>query len=114
MSVRTEVAMGTLVSIEVVSMEVVPDALDRAFGWFYQIEAVARALTPVSELMRLTCRIGAACPASEILFQSVNFALTVAEETDGAFDPTVGHRHGADGFNRIIARAKPFTRRRPL
>jgi thiamine biosynthesis lipoprotein len=34
------------------------------------------------------------------LFEAVRFALTVAEESGGAFDPTVGHRMAARGFNR--------------
>jgi FAD:protein FMN transferase len=34
------------------------------------------------------------------LFEAVRFALMVAEETGGAFDPTVGRRMAARGFNR--------------
>jgi thiamine biosynthesis lipoprotein len=43
---------------------------------------------------------GEAAPASSILFEAVRFALQVAEESGGAFDPTVGHRMAARGFNR--------------
>ncbi len=39
-------------------------------------------------------------PVSAILFEAVRFALMVAEESQGAFDPTVGHRMEARGFNR--------------
>lgn len=35
-----------------------------------------------------------------MLFESVQFALTVAEETGGAFDPTIGHQMERRGFNR--------------
>jgi thiamine biosynthesis lipoprotein len=100
MSVRTEVAMGTLVSIELPSIEVAPDALDRAFGWFHEIEQRCTRFNPASELMQLGAHIGQPVSVSEILFEAVRFALTVAEETDGAFDPTVGHRMEARGFNR--------------
>jgi thiamine biosynthesis lipoprotein len=37
---------------------------------------------------------------SAILFEAVRFALMVAEQSGGAFDPTVGHRVEARGFNR--------------
>src|ERR1022692_1908664 len=99
MSVRTEVAMGTLVSIEVVR-GAPPDALDRAFGWFHEIEERCTRFNPASELMQLGAHIGDPVPVSEVLFEAVRFALTVAEETRGAFDPTVGHRMEARGFNR--------------
>ena len=50
--------------------------------------------------MQLTAQAGVPVPASPILFQAVQFALMVAEESGGAFDPTVGHRMEARGFNR--------------
>lgn len=104
MSARTEVAMGTLVSIEVPSLDAMSDAtadvLDRAFGWFHEIEQRCTRFNSASELMQLGAQVGEAVPVSEILFEAVRFALKVAEETDGAFDPTVGHRMEARGFNR--------------
>jgi thiamine biosynthesis lipoprotein len=39
-------------------------------------------------------------PASAILYEAVQFALKVAEESGGAFDPTIGHRMEARKFNR--------------
>ncbi len=50
--------------------------------------------------MRLSAQTGVPVPASTILFEAVRFALLLAEETGGAFDPTVGHRMEARGFNR--------------
>jgi thiamine biosynthesis lipoprotein len=91
--------MGTLVSIEVVR-GAPADALDRAFGWFHEIEERCTRFNSASELMQLGAHVGEPVPASEILFEAVRFALTVAEETAGAFDPTVGHRMEARGFNR--------------
>ena len=48
---------------------------------------------------------GAGVPvaASPVLFEAVQFALAVAHETGGAFDPTVGHTmeaHGGSGCER--------------
>lgn len=101
MSVRTEAVMGTLVSIRVAGSDAAAEAaLDRAFGWFDEIEARCTRFDERSELRRLTAQAGTAVPASAILYEAVHFALLVAEESGGAFDPTVGHRMEALGFNR--------------
>ncbi len=99
MAIRTEAVMGTLVSIQVVKPGA-DAAVDRAFAWFHEIEACCTRFEAGSELMRLTTQIGSAAPASEILFEAVRFALMVAEESGGAFDPTVGHAMETRGFNR--------------
>ena len=49
--------MGTLLSIEVVR-GAPADALDRAFGWFHEIEERCTRFNPASELMQLGARIG--------------------------------------------------------
>jgi len=99
--------MGTFVTIEVVrdvtlaNFETGVDAaIERAFGWFHEIEQRCTRFDPSSELMQLTASPGVPVAASPILFQAVQFALLVAEESDGAFDPTVGHRMESRGFNR--------------
>jgi thiamine biosynthesis lipoprotein len=93
--------MGTLVTIEVVhSNSDAIEIMDRAFGWFYEIEARCTRFDPRSELMQLTAQAGVPVPASAILYEAVQFAAMLAEETGGAFDPTVGHRMEARGFNR--------------
>src|SRR5580693_8575256 len=101
--IRQEVAMGTLVTIQIVgsaSEDSAHAAMDRAFGWFHEIEARCSRFSERSELMLLTAQAGVAVPASAILYQAVQFALMVAEATGGAFDPTIGHRMHAHGFNR--------------
>jgi thiamine biosynthesis lipoprotein len=97
--VRTEVLMGTLVTIHVVPPGA-DAAIDRAFEWFRDIEARCTRFDGDSELMRLSGRIGEPVPASPILFEAVRFALSVAEDTGGAFDPAVGHLMAARGFDR--------------
>jgi thiamine biosynthesis lipoprotein len=93
--------MGTLVTIHVVQSGAEADpVIDRAFGWFHEIEARCTRFSPQSELMQLSSQAGVPMPASPILYQAVQFALMVAEESGGAFDPTVGHRMEARGFNR--------------
>jgi thiamine biosynthesis lipoprotein len=91
----TEAVMGTIVSIEVDA----PDAaVERAFEWFRLVESHCSRFDAASELRRLT--VGKRTAASPMLFEAVRFALMMAEETDGAFDPTVGGRMAARGFNR--------------
>jgi thiamine biosynthesis lipoprotein len=93
--IRAEAVMGTIVSIEVDA----PDpAVERAFEWFRRVEAHCSRFDEASELRQLPT--GRHTPASPILFEAVRFALLVAEETGGAFDPTVGGRMAARGFNR--------------
>jgi len=96
---RTEAIMGTLVTIRVVRSGA-EAAMDRAFGWFHEIEQRCTRFDPQSELMQLTAHAGSPVPASAILYQAVQFALMVAEESGGAFDPTIGHAMEARGHNR--------------
>jgi thiamine biosynthesis lipoprotein len=100
--------MSTLVTIQVVGASATAGAdaacadtaIGRAFGWFHEIEERCTRFDEQSELMRLTAQTGVPVPASPILYEAVRFALHVAEESGGAFDPTVGHRMEAQGFNR--------------
>lgn len=93
--IRSEAAMGTVVSIQVDA----PDAaVQRAFEWFRHVEAHCSRFDAASELRQLP--VGTAVAASPVLFEAVRFALKVAEETQGAFDPTIGARMARRGFNR--------------
>lgn len=104
---HTIVAMGTIVTIQVAGRE--PDfqqtthreeTIERAFGWFRHIEDRCTRFNPQSESMQLTARIGESVPVSPVLYECVAFALAVAEESGGAFDPTVGGTMQERGFNR--------------
>jgi thiamine biosynthesis lipoprotein len=100
-TIRSEPLMGTIVTVHVVHPG--PDvdaAIDRAFGWFFEIEERCTRFNQQSELMQLTAQPGVPVPVSAILFEAIRFALLVADESGGAFDPTVGHRMEARGFNR--------------
>ena len=99
--------MSTCVTIQVVGHGADPhEALDRrarvdrAFEWFRQVEACCTRFDPHSELMQLTGQIGVPVPVSALLYEAVQFAVAVAEETEGAFDPTIGHSMETRGFNR--------------
>jgi thiamine biosynthesis lipoprotein len=108
MSRRTEILMGTCVSIELLQ----PDdaAIERAFHWFLRVESCCSRFQPDSELARLTAQPGSPVPVSAMLFEAVRFAIEVAEETGGAFDPTVGKQMEQRGFDREYSTG---TRMRP-
>jgi FAD:protein FMN transferase len=97
--VRTEMLMGTVVTIHVVQPGA-EQAVERSFEWFREIEHRCTRFDGASELMQLSAHVGVPVPASAILCEAVQFALSVAADTDGAFDPTVGWRMEARGFNR--------------
>ena len=105
--VHTFAPMGTVVTIQVVGHGE-SDAgrsereagVSRAAAWFRVVEDCCSRFDPASELRRLTERVGTAVPASDMLFEALRFALAVAEESSGAFDPTVGRRMEARGFDR--------------
>jgi len=92
-----------------VTVEIVPpgadgadcaDAVERAFGWFAEVEARCSRFDPESELRRLAPQTGRPVVVSPLLLQAVGFALKVAKASGGAFDPTVGRRQEARGFDR--------------
>jgi thiamine biosynthesis lipoprotein len=104
---RTAVLMGTFVTIEVSGDRAAqPHASDtrerveRAFEWFRRIEECCSRFDRRSELRQLTAQIGVTVPVSAILYEAVQFAVAVAEETSGAFDPTVGFQMERNGFNQ--------------
>ena len=93
--------MGTLVTIQVLAEG--PDvaaAVGRAFGWFREIESRCTRFDPASELMRLCRETGRPMRVSAVLFEAVRFSVEVARLSGGAFDPTIGRRMEARGFDR--------------
>jgi thiamine biosynthesis lipoprotein len=112
--IRIVALMGTFVTIHIVG-HVVGDvagregeterteherAVDGALDWFYKIEECCTRFESSSEAMRLATQVGVPVPVSTIFFEAVQFALAVAEESEGAFDPTVGYAMESLGFNR--------------
>ena len=116
MPVRTDVAMGTLVTIQVPRSLDATDALDRAFRWFHEVESCCTRVQPHSELMRLAARPGAETPVSTILYEALRFALMAAEESGGAFDPTVAQNRDAPSYRDVVLdpERKTVTLRRPV
>lgn len=95
------IAMDTTLTIEVPGDP--PGAaehISRAFQWFDEVERVCTRFDPSSELRRLCDQPGVPVIVSELLFSLLQFALGVAAESHGAFDPTVGGAVARAGFNR--------------
>jgi thiamine biosynthesis lipoprotein len=68
--------------------------------WFCRVEECCTRFEAQSEVMQLATRVGVPVRVSTILYEAVQFALAVAEESGGAFDPTVGYAMETRGFNR--------------
>jgi thiamine biosynthesis lipoprotein len=100
---RTTVAMDTFVTIHVPRVTTSIDterAIERALEWFRAVELCCSRFDPESELGQLMRHVGKDVPVSPMLLEALRFALALAEETGGAFDPTVGHRMESLGFDR--------------
>ncbi len=105
--VHTVALMGTVVTIQVVGHGADPQqrlereaAVKRAVGWFQRVEECCNRFDEQSEVRQLSAQLGVAVPVSAVLYEAVQFALAVAEESGGAFDPTVGKPMETRGFNR--------------
>ncbi|MCC7363238.1 MAG: FAD:protein FMN transferase [Dehalococcoidia bacterium] len=100
---QSRVFMDTPVTIEVVSSDGearVRAAIDTAFGWFAEVERVCSRFDPASELRRLCERDGEPVDVSPLLFRALEFALAVARDSGGAFEPTIGEAMERAGFDR--------------
>jgi thiamine biosynthesis lipoprotein len=105
--VHTVASMATIVSIQVVGhgdtanqRQVRDEAVRRAVQWFERIEADCSRFDARSEIRRLSTQIDVPVRVSPLVFRVVEFALAVARESGGAFDPTVGADMEARGFDR--------------
>ncbi len=99
----TAVFMDTLVSMEVVHSTVSDDCagpVERAFDWFREVEQRCSRFDPLSELVRLCGYAGEPVAVTPLLYRAIEFALAVAAASGGAFDPTIGRRLEAAGFNQ--------------
>jgi FAD:protein FMN transferase len=95
-------SMDTWVNVQVVSdqpREVAEPAVQRALAWFETVERICTRFDPNSEVMQLLTQVGQRVRVSTLLFEVAAFALHLAEQTDGAFDPSVGATLERLGFN---------------
>lgn len=102
--VHSESLMGTVVTIQIVANSHQVDDMragcQRALNWFRDVTARCSRFDSSSELSRLCTVVSQPVPASDLLFESIQFAVAVADATNGAFDPTVGAEMQRRGFDR--------------
>ena len=98
----TSVAMDTGISIQVVTSrprDLVEGDVQRALAWFETVERICTRFDRSSEVMQLLDRVGQRVAVSTLLFEVVSFAMDLAEQSGGAFDPTIGAHMEQMGFN---------------
>ena len=110
---RTIPVMDTLVTIEIPGRVRKEKRVESAFEWFRYIEARCSRFDPQSELAQLSLHIGETVTPSALLFEAVRFSIAVAQETGGAFDPTVGRTMESRGFNRNYQTGEALERKVP-
>jgi FAD:protein FMN transferase len=96
------VSMDTSINVQVIAdlpRETIEPAVQRAFSWFGEVERICTRFDRRSEVMQLLDHVGAPLRVSKLLFEVVAFAMQLAEQTDGAFDPTIGASLEELGFN---------------
>jgi len=105
--VHSVALMGTVVTIQVVGHNANrqerierEEGVERAVRWFNTINDDFSRFDSRSEVSRLSATVGTPIPVSSMLFEAVRFALAVAEQSGGAFDPTVGRQMMALGFDQ--------------
>ncbi|MGE3423587.1 MAG: FAD:protein FMN transferase [Dehalococcoidia bacterium] len=118
-AVRYKVAMDTTIIIETISALPASDVearVERAFGWFAQVEACCSRFDPDSELSQLCDGPGQPVRVTNLLGRALAFALAVAADSGGAFDPTIGDSMVRAGFSENYRSAElvfPRTADRP-
>jgi thiamine biosynthesis lipoprotein len=96
--------MDTLVTIQLAVPAAAAQAwagpVARAFGWFAAVEAACSRFDPASEVSQLAHQVGRQVPASPLLFEALQLGIALADVTGGAFDPAIGYRMEAAGYDR--------------
>ncbi len=102
--VHTTALMATVVTIRIDGPAPAGDdhaaMAARALEQMEQVSRRCNRFDPASELAQLTHRVGVAVAVSPTLFEALRFALAVAHHSAGAFDPAIGERMVAAGFDR--------------
>ncbi len=102
---QSRAVMNTIVTVQLVGLNgTVAERAERdrlharSLDWFGEVERICSRFDPASELCQLSRRVGDAVRVTPLLLHAVQFALAVAEESDGAFDPTIGRHMQRLGF----------------
>ncbi|WP_353872957.1 FAD:protein FMN transferase, partial [Bacillus licheniformis] len=108
---RSVLCMGTTVSIQVIAPQSdeanVLHHISKAFTIFKTVETTCSRFDAKSEVMKLIRHVKEPVSVSPLLFEALHFAVLVANETNGIFDPTVGKQLENRGFNEHYLYGKP-------
>ncbi|HEX9068857.1 MAG TPA: FAD:protein FMN transferase [Ktedonobacterales bacterium] len=74
--------------------------VERYFEWVSQVSAALTRFSPDSELSRLNASAGRWQPVSDLLYDVLKESLAAATATAGLFDPALGLRMAAVGYDR--------------
>jgi len=99
--------LGTLLEIVVAAPSVLLDAVRILEEEVARIDAAASRFRADSEISRLHRFAGRHVVVSDTLFSALDAALTMAEATDGAVDPTVGEAMCRLGYDRDFSLVAP-------
>lgn len=95
--------MGTVINVKVVTNQPESEvmlAITSAIQRFQEVEAACSRFDESSELRQLSQSFGTPVVVSDFLFRPLQFALSVADMTDGILDPTVGRVLHKQGFQK--------------
>jgi thiamine biosynthesis lipoprotein len=101
--VQSRVYMDTIVTIEVPNPDdstLADVRVERAFGWFAEVERTCNRFDEASALRQLCFTHCRAVRVPPLLLRALDVALEVARLSNGAFDPTVGAAMEDHGFDR--------------
>jgi thiamine biosynthesis lipoprotein len=73
--------------------------VQRCVQWFRDVELICTRFVADSEVSRLGAGSGRPVKVSAVVFECMRFAVALAVETDGAFDPTIGATMERRGHN---------------
>lgn len=76
-----------------------PSPYLKGIYYFKTVETTCSRFDAKSEVMKLIRHIKEPVAVSPLLFEALHFAILVADETHGIFDPTVGKQLEKRGFN---------------
>ncbi len=96
------ISMDTGVNIHVISDQPrtrIEASVSHALEWFETVERICTRFDRSSEVMQLVHQVGKPVKVSTLLFEVVAFGMDLAEQTHGAFDPTIGASMEQLGFN---------------
>jgi thiamine biosynthesis lipoprotein len=107
-------ALGTTAFVATTDPDVIESASMILHEELMAIDRACSRFRPDSEISGVLRRAGATVEVSPLLSEAVETALRVAQDTEGAVDPTVGAAVIALGYDRDFSEVRRRTRNAPV